>query len=334
MLVNKSVNNWNSERLNSVTGNAVTSTVLMTRSNNRTGGIKSDNAGMVRGTQLPASVTLKIGARIVMTTNVDTTDRLVNGAFGEVVDFEFCTNDSGERCLTTVLVKFDNPKCGRKMRKKRPDLLQKYPLGNVTPVWKYKMKFTLDGKNNDASACGQAFQFPLRLAYASTIHKIQGFSVEKPKELIIDLSGRIRASQAYVSLSRAEELQQITLIGDFNRKKLIADKSALAELSSMKERCLNNFPIIPFISCLNACSFQGKFRDVKTSPFIFKSEIVCIQETWFNQSYSDGELQQCFHVEGYSMISVGRGKGRGIAIYYKNKCILYSKHAFGTGYCN
>ena len=67
MLINERVNSWNAERLNVLPGNAVTNTVLMTRDNSRNGSIRTDNAGMVLGTQLPASLTLKVGAKIVMT---------------------------------------------------------------------------------------------------------------------------------------------------------------------------------------------------------------------------------------------------------------------------
>ena len=47
---------------------------------------------------------LAIGARVMLTTNVDVSDGLVNGARGEVV--HVVTNSDGE--ITLVLVKFDN----------------------------------------------------------------------------------------------------------------------------------------------------------------------------------------------------------------------------------
>ena len=45
-------------------------------------------------------------------------------------------------------------------------------------------------------------QFPLRLAFAATAHKVQGQTVKKPNSLLIDLRTVREPAQAYVMLSR------------------------------------------------------------------------------------------------------------------------------------
>ena len=55
---------------------------------------------------------LAIRARVMLTTNVDVSDGLVNGARGEVV--HIVTNDTGK--VTNILVKFDNPEVGSKAK--------------------------------------------------------------------------------------------------------------------------------------------------------------------------------------------------------------------------
>ena len=51
---------------------------------------------------------LAVGARVMLTVNVDVSDGLVNGACGEVVRIV----SNSQHMVTTVLVKFDNPEVG------------------------------------------------------------------------------------------------------------------------------------------------------------------------------------------------------------------------------
>jgi len=61
--------------------------------------------------------------------------------------------------------------------------------------------------------------YPLRLAYASTVHKVQGLSIPS---LYIDCKRFFLPSQLYVALSRSSNPNDLTMV-NFSPDKIIAD---------------------------------------------------------------------------------------------------------------
>jgi hypothetical protein len=66
-------------------------------------------------------------------------------------------------------------------------------------------------------------QIPLRLAWAITVHKSQGMTLDAAE---IDLSKTFEKGQGYVALSRLKELQNLKLLG-FNETAIQVDRLAL-----------------------------------------------------------------------------------------------------------
>ena len=66
-------------------------------------------------------------------------------------------------------------------------------------------------------------QIPLRLAWAITVHKSQGMTLENA---VIDLSDAFVAGQGYVALSRVRSLAGLTLRG-YNRTALEIDERVI-----------------------------------------------------------------------------------------------------------
>ena len=79
-------------------------------------------------------------------------------------------------------------------------------------------------------------QYPLRLAWAITIHKSQGMSLDSAE---IDLSKTFAYGMGYVALSRVRTLAGVRLVG-FDKKSLEVDPLALAVDEKMQEDSANN----------------------------------------------------------------------------------------------
>lgn len=126
----------------------------------------------------PERLTLKIGAKVMFTKN-DKDKQWVNGTQGEVVAL-----DNG-----TVTVK----------------LLEGFSVDVGFENWERSEGY---GKNKKVIAT--ITQIPLRLAYAITIHKSQGMTLD---EAIIDVSHVFACGHAYVALSRLRSLDGVHLQG-------------------------------------------------------------------------------------------------------------------------
>ena len=94
--------------------------------------------------------------------------------------------------------------------------------------------FSLSKKSKNASSTATALQFPLRLAYAATAHKIQGHTIQKPKSLIADLMTWLQPAMANVILSRVQTVTQLYIIDDIPIEKMRPWPSALDELKRME----------------------------------------------------------------------------------------------------
>ena len=117
----------------------------------------------------------------MLTTNLDVCDGLTNGSQGLVVDFEY--GKAGK--IKYIMVKFDSKESGQERRKKFKSE-EKYAGKDLTPIEILERTFSLSKKQTSASSTATALQFPLRLAYAATVHKIQGHTIKKPQCLVVD----------------------------------------------------------------------------------------------------------------------------------------------------
>ena len=144
----------------------------------------------------------------MLTHNLDTPDCLTNGSFGNVIGFEHL----GDGSISHVIVQFYDEECGKERRKNNVRLKKKYPNMNATPIEMMEFHYAPSKKQATSVRSCTATQFPLRLAFAATAHKVQGQTVKKPNSLAIDLRSVRESAQAYVMLSRVQCLNQVFII--------------------------------------------------------------------------------------------------------------------------
>ena len=130
---------------------------------------------------LPDALDIKLGARVILRQSIDIENGWVNGTLAVSVGMY-------PNCI--VVQKVQNP-------------------FERLPVPRFRQRLAIPG----ASYCILQRQFPLQLAYAVTVHRIQGMTVQKA---VVHLSSRLfESGQAYVALSRVTTLDSLTL-WDYN----------------------------------------------------------------------------------------------------------------------
>ena len=121
-------------------------------------------------------LTVKVNTRIMITTNIDVTDGLTNGAMGTV------TNVVIEQTTGKIRVKLVAFHSEYVRQEARYTSVYCSINQNAVPLHQTQATFPVDKK---ASFQGIRIQFPLTLAWAVTIHKCQGFTLP---EIVIDIT--------------------------------------------------------------------------------------------------------------------------------------------------
>ena len=170
---------------------------------------KAEISGEFGGRSFPAdeSLDLKVGARVMFLRN-DTANeggggqRWVNGSVGTVKKID-----------SVVHVDIDGE------------------LHQVRPaIWeKFKYSYSTLTKSLRKDVVAEFTQFPLRLAWAVTIHKSQGKTYDRA---IVDLGTRSFApGQTYVALSRISELDGLFMTRPLRPSDIIVDENVVRFMS-------------------------------------------------------------------------------------------------------
>jgi len=154
-------------------------------------------------------------------------------------------------------------------------------------------------KQIEENELGKFIQYPLRLAWAITIHKSQGLTFDKA---VIDAGAAFAAGQVYVALSRCRSLEGLVLLSKINPNSIQNDRQIVEHERNklpietlelqLNESCnlYRNFILMQLFDFLNAVGqisrlikdtkeFESSFND-ETIPFLndLLRQIQAIQE--------------------------------------------------------
>ena len=313
------------------------------------------DTGRVKPTAFLQELKLKVGARIMLIQNVDTSDFLSNGSCGYVVDFEWSRGKKPE--ITKILAEFDDLRAGEKERARHPKN-PKHP--EATPISRVSWEYSNGKPEKGHAAKSKLIQFPLTQAWALTCHKVQGMGLKPPKKLVADLNSCFEGApgMAYVMLGRVQNLSQLILRWSYDPipkadvrrerkrlkdneeavKKIKVNEEAQKEALKLQKNALNNprnlkeidwlymETRLKIVSLNVQGSLQSRLTRLRKDKSIMVSDVICLQET--------GPVS--VNLEGYTCFHVGGGKNKGVAIYLKNgmtKSIKEPPKKFENQFC-
>ncbi|KAL3987772.1 hypothetical protein ACER0C_014887 [Sarotherodon galilaeus] len=279
-------------------------------------------ADMMKGNKrdLPDNIQAAPGVRVMIIRNLDVEDGLVNGTFGTITNIVTTTQD-GPKTVNLIGLTLDNQNSGQKFRRKIQG-----SSDNLVYIEKCEESTSKKGVLRR--------QFPMKLAFACTAHKVQGMTMESA---VICLKRVFEPGMAYVALSRTTSLKGL-YITDFDERKIYADPAITDALKNMRHASFENarpllqflksvVPTVPTLTIIhhNAQGLPSHMEDMRCHHELSLADVLCITETHLSGS----SVSPCFQLEQYNMSTRNRHvsytnhtdmakvNGGGVAMYYK-----------------
>lgn len=201
-------------------------------------------------------LTLKVGAQVIFIKN-DTDKRWVNGTIGQV---------SG---LTDTEIKV-------KLKDGEIYSVEKRIWENI------KYQYNKEKKKIEQEIVGTFKQYPLKLAWAITIHKSQGLTFDK---VVVDFgSGTFASGQAYVALSRATSFEGLFLKQKLNSTDIYIDDEIKEFAKTFNDQTKINESLVVGKKVFK---YQKNKDNERIGDLHFQNAITNIENGNFKSAYSE-----------------------------------------------
>ena len=201
----------------------------------------------------------------MLTTNIDINDRLINGQMGTIKKIAINENTNKPSVL---YIKFDDAQAGIKSMEKCTDAYARE--NGAVPIQPVLARIKVrPGKPSSPEI--RRLQFPITLAWACTVHKVQGLTVN---EVVVSFElkrqNHFNYGQIYVALSKARSLQGLHETGKIENKHVRANPKVYAEYQRLRQQAdkFSTIPIVHDVQTLKVCllnirSLQKHSIDIK-----------------------------------------------------------------------
>ncbi len=180
------------------------------------------------------SLTLKKGAQVMFIKN-DSERRFINGTLGEVKSID----------KNSIAVR----------------LAESGAIIDVEPMEWQNIRYQFDEESKEISSkqIGRFKQYPLKAAWAITVHKSQGLTFDKA---IIDVHAAFSPGQAYVALSRCRTLDGLVLSSPVSASVFVRDNAVDAYMNYISS------PVeeLAFSSCYEYFEYEKKLEPEEVAP--------------------------------------------------------------------
>ena len=321
---NKEVNDYNKTMLDSRCADIKTILANDFKKDRTTGKLKkmAEPTSASESDSLPASLSLAKGAKVMLTRNVDVADGLVNGAIGLVADFV----GKETATLEAIEVTFENGNVGKKAGIESKD-------GN-----RVRIKRVEDELRKSRTV---RHQFPLKLSWACTAHKVQGMTTDK---VVVNLDNIFSPGQAYVALSRVTSKKGLYIDvseGKDIESKIYGDKDVESAIKDMPRLFHNaTFDAVTprsqycEVILFNVQSLHRNVEEIRADRRFHSTDMICLTETWLQK----GDRVSSYDINGFTlhqktrrdsydesselMATLKGNRGGGVAIYSKESMTI------------
>ena len=262
----------------------------------------------IEETRLHEYLSLKNGTRVMLIHNIDIADGLVNGVAGTVIGYAYDNSttkpDVKGSNVRAIIVKFDDPKVGLDLKKKKKNDPQMKKFKDGVPISRCTLQIYPDRFRGSLEI--NVEQFPLNLFYASTSHKIQGRTL-KDEDVVCHTSYNMKPGCGYVMLSRNSKLENVYISKDFDFEKVRPHLPSLKMNNQLVKMCIAAILKEKKFDIFYA-NMRGKSNliNVQFDPFADQSNLVCLVETNLERNE---KIDPWKERRSFSHASSGRGSG-------------------------